>query len=416
MYLTLGEVAEYINGRAFKPNEWEDIGFPIIRIQNLTNSTQVINRTTKDFEEKYLVKDGDLLFAWSASLGAHIWRGEDGWLNQHIFKVVPCANIDKMFLYYFLLHVIDELYAKTHGSGMVHITLKPFKSTPIPVPELKVQKKIAETISNLFSKLDEAKEKAEEVVGGFESRRAAILQRAFSGELTAKWRERNDIPVTTWQQVKLGYLLKEIKYGTSEKSDYSFNGVPVLRIPNIGEMELLFDDVKRLQRTDCLPKEYLEESDILLIRSNGSKDLVGKCALVRNLDRKYTYASFLIRLRTVEGVLAEYIVWYLNSEDARRQLFRKAKSSAGIHNINSKEIADIDIKIPSIEEQHEVVSILSNLIDKERQVREATDAMIERIDVMKKAILARAFRGKLGTNDPSEESAVELLKQIVSTQ
>ena len=157
----------------------------------------------------------------------------------------------------------------------------------------------------------------------------------------------------------------------------------------------------------------MQENDILIIRSNGSKDLVGKCALVRNLDREYTYASFLIRLRAVEDVSAEYLVWYLNSEDARRQLFGKAKSSAGIHNINSKEIADLDIRIPSITEQDEVVRILSNLIDKERRVRETTNAMIEQIDSMKKAILTRAFCGQLGTNDPAEESAKELLRKLL---
>lgn len=93
---TLGDVATYINGRAFKPQEWETSGRPIIRIQNLTNSTQECNRTTKQFEEKYRISDGDLLFAWSASLGAHIWHGEDGWLNQHIFKVIPNESIDKI--------------------------------------------------------------------------------------------------------------------------------------------------------------------------------------------------------------------------------------------------------------------------------------------------------------------------------
>ena len=101
---TLGDVATYINGRAFKPQEWETSGRPIIRIQNLTNSTQECNRTTKQFEEKYRISDGDLLFAWSASLGAHIWHGEDGWLNQHIFKVIPNESIDKIYLYLVLIY------------------------------------------------------------------------------------------------------------------------------------------------------------------------------------------------------------------------------------------------------------------------------------------------------------------------
>lgn len=299
------------------------------------------------------------------------------------------------------------------GGSLMRAQPKHVQNYPIPLPPAPEQKRIVERLESLFAKLDEAKEKVQEVADGFETRKATILQSAFSGALTAKWRNENDVPSEDWQKVKLGHLLKEIKYGTSEKSDYAFGGIPVLRIPNIGEMELIFDDVKQLQRYHCEPNEYLQENDILIIRSNGSKDLVGKCALVRNLDREYTYASFLIRLRAVEDVSAEYLVWYLNSEDARRQLFGKAKSSAGIHNINSKEIADLDIIIPSITEQDEVVRILSNLIDKERRVRETTNAMIEQIDSMKKAILTRAFCGQLGTNDPAEESAKELLRKLL---
>lgn len=86
---TLGTVATYINGRAFKPSEWENEGKPIIRIQNLTNKDAAFNYSSQEYEEKYLVQKGDLLFAWSASLGAHIWKGEDAWLNQHIFRVIP---------------------------------------------------------------------------------------------------------------------------------------------------------------------------------------------------------------------------------------------------------------------------------------------------------------------------------------
>lgn len=97
---TLGDVADYINGRAFKPSEWESTGKPIIRIQNLTNSSTEINRTTGTFEERYLVRSGDLLFAWSASLGAYIWNGENGWLNQHIFKVIPKEGVS---IIYFML-------------------------------------------------------------------------------------------------------------------------------------------------------------------------------------------------------------------------------------------------------------------------------------------------------------------------
>ena len=160
---TLGTVAEYINGRAFKPDEWEKIGKPIIRIQNLTQSTEVCNRTTKNFDGKFSITKGDLLFSWSATLGAFIWQGEDAWLNQHIFKVIPNDDVEKLYLYYYLKFAVDKLQEKTHGSGMVHITLKPFKDTEIPLPPIDEQKRIVERLESLFSKLDSAKEKVQTV-------------------------------------------------------------------------------------------------------------------------------------------------------------------------------------------------------------------------------------------------------------
>lgn len=402
-YLTLGEVAEYINGRAFKPNEWEDVGLPIIRIQNLTNSTQVINRTSKVFEDKYLVKDGDLLFAWSASLGAHIWHGEDGWLNQHIFKVIPHANIDKMYLYYFLLHVIDELYAKTHGSGMVHITLKPFKSTPIPVPELDVQKQIAETISNLFFKLDEAKEKAQEVVDGFETRKAAILHKAFSGELTAKWREENGVNTTGYAKRRFDEvaIIKSNLVDPAEYQDY-----PHIAPDNIEkktgvllEYHTIAEDGVKSGKHRFYPGQILYSK----IRPNLSKVVVVDFEGLCSAD-----------MYPIEAIGDAKCLWYFMLSENFLEQASSAGSRSVLPKINQKELSVLTVTIPeSIEEQKELANIIDSLFAKEYQVKETAETVIEQIDAMKKAILARAFRGELGTNDPSEESAVELLKKIL---
>lgn len=411
---TLGDVATYINGRAFKPQEWETSGRPIIRIQNLTNSTQECNRTTKQFEEKYRISDGDLLFAWSASLGAHIWHGEDGWLNQHIFKVIPNESIDKIYLYYYLLYVVDQLYAKAHGSGMVHITLKPFKSTRIMLPELNEQRRVVGKIESLFAKLDEAKEKAQAVVDSFETRKAAILHKAFTGELTAKWREEHGVRMESWEKKRLSDVVTEFKYGTSEKSDYNNKGIPVLRIPNIGDNGIDLSDIKYLNHRNVDSESQIHEGDILIIRSNGSRDLVGKAVLVPELGCEYAYASFLIRAKPNHSIInAHYLTIFLNSTDARGQMFRRAKSSAGINNINTKELGAISLTVPSLPEQDEIVHIINEMMDKDQQSKEAAEAVLDQIDLMKKSILARAFRGELGTNDPNEESAVELLKRTI---
>ncbi|MBW4753394.1 restriction endonuclease subunit S, partial [Prevotella denticola] len=156
--IKLGSVARYINGRAFKPEEWMTEGLPIIRIQNLNDDTAYYNRSTSEFEEKYRIKKGDLLFAWAASLGAFLWQGEDAWLNQHIFKVEPYPFIGKMFLYYAFRGLIDEFYRNSHGSGMVHITKRQFADIYLSLPPLEEQKRIVETINILFNVLDTIKE------------------------------------------------------------------------------------------------------------------------------------------------------------------------------------------------------------------------------------------------------------------
>ena len=147
-------MATYINGRAFKPSEWEQNGLPIIRIQNLNDSDAPYNYSSATYETKYLVKDGDLLFAWAASLGTYIWNGGNAWLNQHIFKVEPKEFIDKYFLYYSLVNLIAEFYRQTHGSGMVHITKGKFENTPILIPPLAEQKRIVVVLEKIYYQLD----------------------------------------------------------------------------------------------------------------------------------------------------------------------------------------------------------------------------------------------------------------------
>ena len=116
----LGKVAQFINGKAFKPSDWEPNGRKIIRIQNLTDSSKAYNRTTLDVESKYLVNPGDLLVSWSASLGVFIWNQlETAVLNQHIFKVVPDLNIvNKSYLYYALDLALINMNRFLHGSTM----------------------------------------------------------------------------------------------------------------------------------------------------------------------------------------------------------------------------------------------------------------------------------------------------------
>ena len=150
----VGDLAEYTNGKAFKPSDWERNGLPIIRIQNLNDENCQYNYTSITHEEKYRISHGDLLFAWAASLGVYIWQGNKAWLNQHIFKVDPHPFIDKQYLYYIFQYLVSEFYTRSHGSGMVHITKKEFETTIALLPPLSEQRRIVKSIKSYYTSLD----------------------------------------------------------------------------------------------------------------------------------------------------------------------------------------------------------------------------------------------------------------------
>src|SRR5436305_11858787 len=109
------DIAEFINGRAFKPSEWNTEGLPIVRIQNLTGSSQAVNYYDGDVDEKHLIKRGDILISWSASLGVFMWNSENAVLNQHIFKAVTNGKVDRKFFYFAATNALEEMRLRVHG-------------------------------------------------------------------------------------------------------------------------------------------------------------------------------------------------------------------------------------------------------------------------------------------------------------
>ena len=315
--------------------------------------------------------------------------------------------------YFYFWSLQLDLYDYTNATTVPAIRKSDLEGIEIPLPPLAEQQRIVERIETLFAKLDEAKEKLQNTLDTFETRKAAILHKAFIGELTANWRKQHGLTMDSWEEKLLKDIVNGFKYGTSEKSDYKFDGTPVFRIPNITDNGLSFEDLKFLSHNDIDVDNQVLEDDILIIRSNGSRDLVGKCVIVPQLNRIYAYASFLIRIRTGSFIKPKFLVKYLNSKDAKVQMFNKAKSSAGINNINSRELGEIRIYLPTVNEQTEIVRIIDNLLAKEQQAYSIAQNALAQIDLIKKSILARAFRGQLATNNSTDEPAIELLKRVL---
>lgn len=286
-----------------------------------------------------------------------------------------------------------------------------FNKFSIPLPPFAEQQRIVDRIESLFAKLDEAKEKAQAVVDSFETRKAAILHKAFTGELTAKWREEHGVGMDSWEKKSVGELCISLKYGTAKKSDASGN-VVVLRMGNLRQGEIDWSDLAYSNDSDDIEKYKLFSGDVLFNRTN-SAALVGKTAIYRG-EHPAIYAGYLIKLDyDHDKIIGDYLNYALNTLDAKKYCNSVKTDGVNQSNINAKKIGAYSFNVPSIPEQEKIVSVIQKLLSKEQQAKEAAGAVLDQIDLMKKSILARAFRGELGTNDPSDESAVELLKEII---
>ena len=305
----------------------------------------------------------------------------------------------------------DMLISQTKVTSIPNLTLEIIGNCAIPLAPLAEQQRIVDRIESLFAKLDEAKEKAQAVVDSFETRKAAILHKAFTGELTAKWREEHGVRMESWEKKSVGELCISLKYGTAKKSDASGN-VVVLRMGNLQQGEIDWSDLAYSNDPDDIERYKLFPGDVLFNRTN-SAALVGKTAIYRG-EYPAIYAGYLIKLDyDHDKIIGDYLNYALNTLDAKKYCNSVKTDGVNQSNINAKKIGAYSFNVPSIPEQEKIVSVIQKLLSKEQQSKEAAEAVLDQIDLMKKSILARAFRGELGTNDPSEESAVELLKRTI---
>lgn len=194
---TIGDLCELKNGRAFKSSEWSNRGRKIVRIQNLNNTDAPYNHFEGEVPGRFVIDTNDLLFAWSGtpgiSFGAHIWRGGEALLNQHIFRVDFDYNLLELkYLKYAINNTLDEQVEKAHGGiGLRHITKKKFEQTRILVPPLAEQRRIVEKIEPLFDEIDKGIESLQTAKATLGLYRQSLLKAAFEGRLTANWREQN---------------------------------------------------------------------------------------------------------------------------------------------------------------------------------------------------------------------------------
>ena len=399
------------NGYAFKKIDYKKEGIPLVRISNIENGIVNINECIyvnklEKNEEKYVIETGDLLIALSgATTGKNgvYYLDEIAYLNQRIgnIKINNKEKVLNEYRNYYIALKNEDILNLAYGGAQPNISPKVIEFISIPLPPIKEQQRIVNRIEFLFAKLDRAKELIENTLAQFEQNKMAILHKAFTGELTVKWRKENNINEKNFfYKVKLRNVIKLISgrdVSVSLCNDKSI-GIPyILGASNIKDNKFF------IERWIENPVVVSEKNDILL----SVKGTIGKLYLQK--EEKINISRQIMALRALNELNTHYLYYFLLRECERL----KFEGNGLIPGISRKDILDLNILLPTLEEQQEIVNILDKLLAKYNKIKNL-EQQLEKIELLKKAILAKAFRGELGTNNPDEESAENLLKEILA--
>lgn len=311
------------------------------------------------------------------------------------FVCKPSGFVNSKFLYWMMVspYVVDGLNRYMKGDNSPSIRKDDVENYKYPLPPLKTQQRIVDHIESLFAKLDQAKEKAQQALATSESRKAAILHQAFTGQLTKKWREENGVTMESWEYLKIGEFAK-VKGGkrlpkghclTTEKTAH-----PYLRIADFGENTI---DCSDLQYID--DETFAEISKYTISANDVYLSIVGSIGKAGTIPMELDGANLTENAAKISTnrTLPKFLALFLSSSQAQEDIQRRIRS-ATLGKLSLLNIKDMQVSLPSLSEQQEIVHILDALMANERRIQQAVETILQEIDDTKKTILAKAFRGE----------------------
>lgn len=350
--------------------------------------------------------------------------GEAIKLNRRCLNKIECcidnnlmAFISEKYFYKYIFYWTKSLnfYELTNATTVPALRKTDLENIPIPLPPLNEQQRIVNRIESLFAKLDRAKELIENTLAQFEQNKMAILHKAFTGELTAKWRKENNIDLSSWEN---GILMDFCKINPKKINTKEFDDDMIVSFIPMPCVSDIWGKIikKELRKLGEVKKGYTNfcEGDVLFAKITPCMEN-GKSAIVDKLENDIGFGSteFYV-LRCDENKLNnKYLHYFVRQKTFRDEAKGEMTGAVGQQRVPKTFLENYKMKVPTIEEQQEIVNILDNLLAKYNKIKNL-EQQLEKIELLKKAILAKAFRGELGTNNPDEESAENLLKEILA--
>lgn len=403
VWVRLGAIAEIVTGGtpSKKHPEYYGGNFPFYKPSDLDQG-----RLTYDASE-YLSEEGknvsriipknSTAVCCIGSIGKCGYLMCEGTTNQQINSAIP--KINSLCLYYYLCteNFVQDLLSMASATTIAIVNKSKMESCAFPLPPLSEQQRIVERIEELLAKLDEAKERLQEVADSFAVRKAAILHKAFTGELTKQWRRENGVRDESWEEKKLSEI--------TENQDSKRIPLSKSQRDNMNRIYDYYGASGIIDKVD----DYIFEGKKLLIGEDGANLVTRSKDIAFIADGKYWVNNHAHILDVKDTVLLMYLCNYINNMDLIPYVTGSAQPK-----LTQAKMNNIKIFLPTLPEQHEIVRLIDDLLARERAAQQAAEQALASIDLMKKSILARAFRGELGTNKASEESALELLRQVLS--
>ena len=474
VWTRLGEVNEIITGNTPSKNEntfWEnkDIFFvkpdDLSQGRHLSFSKECIDK--RAVNKVRMLPKNTTLICCIGSIGKVAYSEVESCSNQQINSLVAKENCVYPLYNYYLVNSIFFQSQMLENSSATTISILNKSSTEkllFPLPPLNEQKRIVEKLDFLFEKTKRAKEIIEEIKIDIENRKISILDRAFKGILTSKWRNGNktsdvkellktinDEKIKKWEEdclqaekdgnkkpkkpiikevkdmivpadeqpyklpdswvwVRLENICSKITDGAHKTPKYTNSGVPFISVKDVYDNQISFDDTKFISQEEHneLYKRCNPEYDDILLTKSGT---IGRTAVVKTRDEFSLFVSVALLKNYKNVINSNYLS--LNIQD----FFNKTNISQTIKGgvIKNYHISDMKeqlIPLPPLEEQQEIVRVLDEVLENENKVKELLE-LEERIEILEKSILHKAFKGELGTQNSSDESAIELLKEIL---
>lgn len=399
--ISLWRLAKYENGYAFKSGDITGSGHPIIRIRQMVDESAEVDLSDANVPQRYLIQEGDLLFSWSGSLAVRMWDRRPGWLNQHLFKVIPSEGVNNRWLRWVLTASIPEFQGMMHGSAMTHLNLDMLKQVKWPLPNPEEQCRIANFLDVKISRIDSL----------LEARRnqSALLSRKWTSDLSEVFESR----AQEYGEVRLRHVLLKIEQGWSPQCEDRFAesgewGVVKAGCVNSGAFDAW--QHKALPSGVEPRLEYmLNVGDLLMSRASGSPDLIGSVGIVRELPRKLLLCDKVYRLTLDERYVTTGLVAYSLRHYRNREHIKMGISGAEgmANNLPISVVRDCLIPKMPVDLQRKLVGELDRKFGELTRLRGLIENSISLLTERRQALITAAVTGQFDVSTASGRNTTQ---------